>query len=83
MKLRRIMKKTTTASAILSLILLSLSCPAQGTPQQVSRNDEWVLNTSYGVRVWIAFNDIIHSGVGDRRQIILFIEAEQLLVGGP
>jgi WD40 repeat protein len=44
--------------------------------QQVTRDDEWVFNTSRGVPVWIAFNDLIRAPSGDRREMFIFIEPQ-------
>ena len=64
-------------SRILAAGLLScgvLCCLASA--QRVTSNDEWMFNTSRGVPVWIAFNDLIHAPAGDRREVFIFIEAQ-------
>jgi ankyrin repeat protein len=59
----------------IALMCFGLFCAMdanESLAQRVTRNDDWVLNTSYGFPVWIAFNDLI----GGRREIFIYIEPQ-------
>jgi len=59
----------------IALMCAALFCAldaSESLAQQVTRNDEWVLNTSYGIPVWVAFNDLI----GGHREIFILIESQ-------
>ena len=45
-----------------------------GSAQQVSRNDEWLLMSAYGVPVWIAYSE--KKGGVERREIMIFMEPQ-------
>ena len=59
----------------LALMGLSLVC-GQVPGQTVTSDDAWVLDTSYGVPIWIAHNELVHAGSGDRREMSIFMEAQ-------
>jgi ankyrin repeat protein/WD40 repeat protein len=68
--------KAASVFTLLGFVFLCTAAFKRTSAQQVTLNDEWVLNTSYGFPVRIAFNDEIHAPAGDRREIFIFIEAQ-------
>lgn len=63
---------------LLSLVVLSCAMFWLGfaavSAQQVTRNDEWKLTSTYGVPVWIAYSEK-KAGI-ERREILIFIESQ-------
>jgi len=48
----------------------------QALAQRVTRDDQWVMTNSYGVPVWIAYNDVPHPPLVDHRHVFILMEAE-------
>lgn len=66
--------KKVVSSIFFSLVFLSIASGLQISAQQVSPNDEWVVNSSYGVPVWIAYNQTNPPPTIFSRRILIFIE---------
>jgi ankyrin repeat protein len=66
-------KKYWTPSCLVGALIVVLCAAAPA--QQVTRNDAWVYSTSYGVPVWIAYNDTPMRG-GNTRKTLIYIEAQ-------
>jgi ankyrin repeat protein/WD40 repeat protein len=66
--------KKVTQSIWFGLVFLYVIGDFQISAQRVTRNDEWVFTNSYGVPVWIAYNDGPGPPAIFRRDIFIFIE---------
>lgn len=69
--------KTAASFALLGLLSLCIFDNIEASPQRITGEDEWVFTGSYGVPVWIAFNDTVGEPIAFRRSIFVFIEGQQ------
>jgi ankyrin repeat protein/WD40 repeat protein len=67
--------KMSTRTMLFGLLFLCIFDHIEASAQRVTRDDEWVLTASYGVPVWIAFNDTV-GPTAFRRSIFVFIEGQ-------
>lgn len=63
--------KKNTIAVFSSFICCFFAFSLRSSAQQVTRNDDWTFTTSYGVPVWIAYNEVKQAD----RAILVFIEA--------
>jgi ankyrin repeat protein len=64
-----------TTAVVFLFISLCLAGAIRASAQQVTRNDEWVFTTGYGVPVWIALNELPATAVKNRN-ILIYIEPQ-------